>query len=198
MAQHSDGPGTAPTPGGGSGAAGGTNDVELTFADVEKIGQDTSALSAEAQAAKASLGDARGDSGSFGSYGPARAVYAHHQAVVNVFEDTLAAITTDLDDFGNAIVQAVHAYEQTDDNASASLASVAAKLDPNGLRDRNEESRNQQGNKLDDVTTDDLKDFEGEHPDLDGDVAEDVRHFINGGNSGDSGAGGAFSDGDGR
>jgi hypothetical protein len=163
MAQIDDGPGAAPYAGGGSGGAG---DVELTFSDVEKIGQDTAALSGEAQAAKASVADARGAAAAFGSYGPAQAVFAHHQAVVNVFEDTLAAITTDLDNFGNAIVQAVHAHEQTDSDAAASLASVGSRLTPDALKDRYDEARNQQGQKLDNVGLVGADDIVADNPGL--------------------------------
>lgn len=175
MAQLDDGTGTAPYSGGGSGAAGGTSDVELTFADVEKIGQDTAALSDDATAAKSTLAGARGHAAAFGSYAPARAVYAHHQAVVDVFEETLAAITKDLDDFGNTIVQAVHAYEQTDQDAAASLAAVAAGLDPRGVHDTYVDSRNKQGEKLDNVEIDDPAALAGQHPDLDPDAIQALK-----------------------
>jgi hypothetical protein len=195
MAQIDDGTGAAPM-GGGSGAGGG-NDVELTFGDVEKIGQDTAALSGDAEAAKARLADARGHGAAFGSYPPAQALQAHHQAVVNVFEDTLAAITADLDNFGTTIVQAAHAYEQTDEDARASLAAVAAQLDPQGLTDRHTDARNQQGEKLDDVTSDDLNDFAGDHPDLPESVTNDMNEFTGNGHP-DAVPGSGFHDGDSR
>jgi len=196
MVQFDDGSGAAPS-GSGSGSAGGGNDVELTFGDVEKIGQDTAALSGDAEAAKALLGDARGHGAAFGSYPPAQALQAHHQAVVGVFEDTLAAITTDLDHFGNTIVQAAHAYEQTDEDARASLTSVASQLDPRGLTDRYTDARNQQGEKLDDVTSDDLNNFAGDHPDLDEGVRDELNDFAGGGQT-DAVPGEGFHDGDGR
>jgi len=195
MAKIDDGPGAAPYAGGGSGAPGGASDVELTFGDVEKIGQDTAALSGDAEAAKALLADARGHGAAFGSYPPAQALQSHHQAVVNVFEDTLTGITTDLDNFGNTIVQAAHAYEQTDEDARASLASIGSTLDTTALTDRYTDARNQQGEKLDDVTSDDLNNFAGDHPDLDDGVRDELNDFAGGGQEG-SGTGGPFQDGD--
>jgi hypothetical protein len=195
MAQLDDGSGTAPNYGGGSGGAGGgASDVELTFSDVEKIGQDTAALSGEAEAAKAVLGDARGNAGAFGSYPPALALHEHHQAVVNVFEDTLAAITTDLDTFGNTIVQAVHAHEQTDEDARATLASVASTLSaaPH-LRDQYDQSRNNQRDTLADVTVDDPDALAEQHPELDPDAIDAIRRTQGDG----TGDGGAFEGGDG-
>lgn len=194
MAKIDDGPGAAPYAGGGFGAPGGASDVELTFGDVEKIGQDTAALSGDAEAAKARLADARGHGAAFGSYPPAQALQAHHQAVVNVFEDTLAAITTDLDNFGNSIVQAVHSYEQTDDDAAASLASVASTLSAAPpVREQYDQSRNKQRDTLDDVTIDDPDTYGEQLPDLD----QDALDAIKGGRDGDGGGVG-YQDGDGQ
>lgn len=171
MVQYEDGSGTAPSTGGGSGAAA---DIEITFADVEKIGHDTAGLAAEASAAKASLGDARGHSAAFGSYPPAKGLYAHHQAVVGVFEETLTAMTTDLENFGSTIVQASHAHEQNDADTLATLSSLASKLDSSTLKDKYIDARNQQGDKLTDVKIDNPDAMAEELPDLDQSVLDAV------------------------
>jgi hypothetical protein len=167
MSLDENGSGTAPSTGGGSGAAGGTPDIELTFADVEKIGQDTAALADKAAAASSSLADARGHAAAFGSYPPAQALQSHHQAVVGVFEETLAAIRTDLDNFGAAIVQASHAHEQNDDDTYATLVSLNSTLNGNPVWDRYVDARNQQGHQLEDV--------ELEHPEQ---LPDDVKNVL--------------------
>lgn len=171
MVQYEDGSGTAPSTGGGSGAAA---DIEITFADVEKIGHDTAGLAAEASAAKTSLGDARGHSAAFGSYPPARGLYTHHQAVVGVFEETLTAMTTDLENFGATIVQASHAHEQNDTDTLATLSGLASKLDTRSLRDTYIDARNQQGDKLTDVKLDNPDAMAEKLPDLDQSVLDAV------------------------
>jgi uncharacterized protein YukE len=231
MSQYEDGSGTAPSTGGGSGAAGGSdvpliykpgektgldfggttaptdffnfggaNDVELTYGDVEKIGQETAALADEAEAAKTLLGDARGHAAAFGSYPPAQALQSHHQAVVNVFEATLGAITTSLDDFGNTIVQAAHAYEQTDEDVRASLVAIGTQVDTSSVRDEYNNARRDQNDpdrnhpdKLDDVTIEDPDGLAAEHPDLDQDAVDALKDSR--GDDAHAGSGGGAFDG---
>ncbi|NRQ48611.1 hypothetical protein [Aeromicrobium stalagmiti] len=135
---------TAPATGGG----GSTADLELTIEDVEKIGQDTSALTAKTQAALAMLADAKGSPGDFSSYGPAQALFAQHQAVVEVFEKTLSAMTTDIDDFGATIVQAARNHAQTDGDVLAALTAIGSKVTGSVTRSAHNDARNEGGYAL--------------------------------------------------
>jgi hypothetical protein len=146
--------GTAsPYAGGGAGVTPGTG-IELTFEDVEKIGRDTAALSGTADAARTAVAGAKGDPGYFGQYPLAQQVFAQHQAVAGVFEQTLGSVSTDIDDFGHTIIQAVHQHAQTDDEVLTSLTTVAATLKGNPLRDTFDHARNQAGYDLVDVELD--------------------------------------------
>ncbi|QGG42780.1 hypothetical protein [Aeromicrobium yanjiei] len=141
--------GTAPAFGGsGSGAH-----IELTIEEVEKIGRATAALNERAQAARTELADAAGGGG-FSSYPSAQALFDQHQAVVEVFDKTLAAMTTDLDDFGSTIVQAAHNHDQTDNDVLATMAMIAAKVDTASLIKAHEQARNEAGHRLQEPDTD--------------------------------------------
>jgi hypothetical protein len=148
--------GTAsPYSGGGAGATSGTPDVELTFEDVEKIGRDTAALAGTADSARTAVAGTKGDPGYFGQYPMAQQVFAQHQAVASVFEETLGSVSTDIDDFGHTIIQAVHQHAQTDDEVLGSLTTVASTLKGgNPLRDTFDHARNQAGYDLLDVQLD--------------------------------------------
>lgn len=135
--------GTAPAFGG----SGSGTHIELTIEEVEKIGRATAALNERAQTARTELADAAGGGG-FSSHPSAQALYDQHQAVVEVFDKTLAAMTTDIEDFGHTIVQAAHNHDQTDNDVLATMSLIAAKVDTQALRNAQEQARNQAGHRL--------------------------------------------------
>jgi hypothetical protein len=159
--------GTAsPYAGGGAGATPGTPDVELTFEDVEKIGRDTAALASTADSARTAVAGTKGDPGYFGQYPMAQQLFAQHLAVASVFEETLGSVSTDIDDFGHTIIQAVHQHAQTDDEVLVSLTTVASTLTGNPLQDTFDQARNRAGYDLLDVELDgdEQQQIEQDHP----------------------------------
>ncbi|WP_159085920.1 hypothetical protein [Aeromicrobium chenweiae] len=156
--------GTAPANGGGGSGA----DIELTIEDVEKIGHDTAALTETAALARTQLADAAAGGG-FSSYPSAAALYDQHQAVVEVFDKTLAAVTTDIDDFGHTIVQAAHNHAQTDADVLATLTVIASKVSNEPLTRAHNQARNEAGHRLKEPDTDldtdpEIDTFDGDNP----------------------------------
>lgn len=136
-------PGTVPAQGGD----GSSSDIELTIEDVEKIGHATAALTDHTQIARDKLTDALGG-GDFSSRPSAQELYRQHTAVVEVFDKTLTAMTTDIENFGSTIIQAAHNHEQTDADVLATLTVIASKVTPDFLHNANGDARNQAGHQL--------------------------------------------------
>lgn len=144
---------TAPASGGGG--------IGLTPEEIEKRGNDVAALASEAQSAMTRIAQARGDAGAFGSYPTAVELFSHHQAVVGVFEETLGAITADIDDFGATIVRAARNHVQTDGNVLNTLTAITATVPSGTIGNHFMDARNNQGNQLANTVIDDPSQLEG-------------------------------------
>lgn len=141
----------------GGGAAGG--DIALDFEDLRAIGEHTSSTAAEARTAGSAISATRGEHGRYSSYPVAQQLAAHHDAVADVFTQTLQALSQEMEEFGVALKQCATNYADADDGIQAALASVCSRLTSgNATTAAYDSARAEAGNRLvreDDAALDD-------------------------------------------
>lgn len=131
------------------------SDVEiLSFEDLRSIGQKTTDCGGDVTKARSQVAGSDGEHGLYSSYPAAQRLASHHDAVAKVFVETLAALREEMDEFGQAIVNAVKRYEDTEEGVQASLAHIVTQIEPRGpqagssTRQTFDDSRRSHGEEL--------------------------------------------------